>query len=168
MNEDRTGKSKSLKCKLKEFIDRLEDNMDSGAEMTGWDVCHLLRNQFKLDIKKAKTLMEVFAEEEKKNIEPQKGFDPTPIEKLIGKPMKKIQNPVNPKLGPSRKWSRIMRASGLIEWVCEHGCGHPDEYSAEQLDIKNGHKSGTWSVHGCDGCCHNSNFPGRTKKCIKS
>jgi len=38
----------------------------------------------------------------------------------------------------------ICRPSGVIEWVCKHGVGHPID-----ANIHNG-------IHGCDGCCvHN-------------
>lgn len=42
----------------------------------------------------------------------------------------------------------------LIEIFCEHGCGHPMPESVEWLEAhaKPGSK-GTWSMHGCDGCC---------------
>ena len=53
------------------------------------------------------------------------------------------------------KWKRIVRASGLIEWQCEHGVGHPDPQS-----IKNMGDDG-WGIHGCDGCCSRDDFPGR-------
>lgn len=51
-------------------------------------------------------------------------------------------------------WKRVVRASGLIEWVCEHGVGHPDQASVKQLGEGYG-------IHGCDGCCGRADFPGR-------
>ena len=54
------------------------------------------------------------------------------------------------------KWRRITRETGLIEWVCEHGVGHPDMDSV--------HKMGNeWGIHGCDGCCSLEDFPGKSK-----
>ncbi len=50
-------------------------------------------------------------------------------------------------------WPMSLRETMLIERVCEHGVGHPDPDSAAYFDRVNGHKPGTWSVHGCDGCC---------------
>lgn len=52
-------------------------------------------------------------------------------------------------------WSEglLIRETGLIEHVCKHGVGHPDPRSSAWHDEKRNHKSGTWSVHGCDGCC---------------
>lgn len=59
------------------------------------------------------------------------------------------------------EWKRIVRETGLVEWVCKHGVGHPDPVSAAMLDRALGHQHGTWSVHGCDGCCARTAFPGR-------
>jgi len=39
----------------------------------------------------------------------------------------------------------IVRTTGIIEWICKHGVGHP-------VEIPEQHKS--WGgIHGCDGCC---------------
>lgn len=51
-------------------------------------------------------------------------------------------------------WTRIVRASGLVEWICPHGVGHPDPASARAMGE-------SWSIHGCDGCCSREDFPGR-------
>lgn len=59
------------------------------------------------------------------------------------------------------KWKLLHRASGLVEWICEHGVGHPDEDSAELIAKHYGHSTDTWLVHGCDGCCSKKDFPGR-------
>ena len=63
-------------------------------------------------------------------------------------------------------WKKIRRASGLIEWVCEHSVGHPDYESAEELDKDPRLKGskGTWLIHGCDRCCFREDFPGKPKK----
>lgn len=68
------------------------------------------------------------------------------------------------------KWHRLTRETGLIEWVCEHGIGHPDADScvhvarvmAERYP-DGGHTADVWSVHGCDGCCCRDDFPGYFK-----
>ena len=46
-----------------------------------------------------------------------------------------------------------VRKSGLREWVCEHGIGHPIPSSAELVAKQKGHDVSTWLIHGCDGCC---------------
>ncbi len=61
-------------------------------------------------------------------------------------------------------WLENIRETGLLEWVCEHGIGHPDFQSANEMDKTHGHEPGTWSVHGCDGCCGHPDFPGRKKE----
>jgi len=90
------------------------------------------------------------------------------------------------------KWKKIIRETGLREWVCEHGIGHPDEISAHIMaaavihdaginldnnpdyfsdgtDVIKGKLEykdvvGAWLVHGCDGCCQRDDFPGAIKK----
>ena len=62
------------------------------------------------------------------------------------------------------KWKKIIRESGLIEWECEHGIGHPDEVSAQIIADKFGHSVETWMTHGCDSCCSRDDFPGKDKK----
>lgn len=54
------------------------------------------------------------------------------------------------------KWKRIVRETGLTEWQCEHGIGHPDFESAEKMGEG-------WGIHGCDGCCSRPDFPGKKK-----
>ena len=60
-------------------------------------------------------------------------------------------------------FERIVRDSTLVEYVCEHGVGHPDRESAIGLAEYYGHANGTWMVHGCcgDGCCRREDFPGK-------
>lgn len=48
-------------------------------------------------------------------------------------------------------WPIVVRASTLIERLCEHGIGHPDPDSAAFLNWRDGHDM--WDIHGCDGCC---------------
>ncbi len=38
----------------------------------------------------------------------------------------------------------IVRVDGRVEWICEHGVGHP-VYSPRQSEAD--------FIHGCDGCC---------------
>ena len=45
-------------------------------------------------------------------------------------------------------WKRVVRESGLIEWVCPHEVGHPAPIKKNQLLIDRG-----LGIHGCDGCC---------------
>lgn len=59
------------------------------------------------------------------------------------------------------KWVKAKRASGLIEWICEHGVGHPDIESAEKVASKRNHDVDVWLTHCCDGCCGKDDFPGR-------
>ena len=43
-----------------------------------------------------------------------------------------------------------VRETGLVEHICEHGCGHPATYSVRWFE-KQGFKG--MGVHGCCGCC---------------
>jgi hypothetical protein len=52
----------------------------------------------------------------------------------------------------------IRRKSGLMEWVCEHGVGHPLLASAIKIANKHKHILSTWLTHGCDGCCKSEEF----------
>ena len=55
----------------------------------------------------------------------------------------------------------LRRDTGLMEFVCIHGVGHPAAQSAAFLDslyLKEGQR-GCWSVHGCDGCCGRDDMP---------
>lgn len=51
---------------------------------------------------------------------------------------------------PKPKWAvdQTTRSSGLVEDVCEHGVGHPNEHW-----LKANPKLEYLSIHGCDGCC---------------
>jgi len=62
----------------------------------------------------------------------------------------------NPSDHRMRDWPMNLRETMLIERMCAHGVGHPDPDSAAWMDKRMGHKPGTWSVHGCDGCCSRS------------
>jgi hypothetical protein len=66
------------------------------------------------------------------------------------------------------KWTKTTRASGLVEWVCEHGVGHPDRRSAQELADKYKHDVDTWLTHSCDGCCTRKDFPGNEDSCCSS
>lgn len=62
-----------------------------------------------------------------------------------------IHNPSNHVM---RNWRMHLRETGLVERMCEHGIGHPDPDSAAYFDSHGPVGSrGTWTVHGCDGCC---------------
>lgn len=50
---------------------------------------------------------------------------------------------------PSWAVRQIKRASGLLEWLCEHGVGHPSMKQPKSFK-----KVDDWSIHGCDGCCN--------------
>lgn len=58
-----------------------------------------------------------------------------------------------PSLHPMIEEPMHLRETGLIERMCRHGVGHPDPDSAAFMDRAYGHRPGTWSIHGCDGCC---------------
>ncbi len=46
---------------------------------------------------------------------------------------------------------RLTREDGRIEWICEHGVGHPIGHVTKWVN---------WmSVHGCDGCCSEPKVP---------
>ena len=63
------------------------------------------------------------------------------------------------------KWEKSTRSNGLVEWVCEkHGTGHPDYESAKLIAKHYGHPVDAWLTHGCCGCCHSEEFPGKQKK----
>lgn len=42
---------------------------------------------------------------------------------------------------------------GIFERICEHGIGHPD---LDQFDYWRSVDQDSQAVHGCDGCCFNS------------
>jgi len=49
---------------------------------------------------------------------------------------------------PKPEWAtmQLVRETGLVEDVCEHGVGHPNRHYL---------RTHPWAseVHGCDGCC---------------
>lgn len=75
-------------------------------------------------------------------------------------------------------WKKVIRASGLIEWECEHGVGHPDSNSVEIMNKASEEyhkKKGIpleedgdygWGIHGCceESCCSRDDFPGKKRK----
>lgn len=63
-----------------------------------------------------------------------------------------------PSLHPMIEEPMQLRETGLIERRCVHGVGHPDPDSAAFFDRALGHTPGTWSTHGCDGCCSLTRF----------
>ena len=54
---------------------------------------------------------------------------------------------------PDGTWGRteevdrvIIREDGRVEWACKHGVGHPIGHLTKWVE--------SWmGVHGCDGCC---------------
>lgn len=44
--------------------------------------------------------------------------------------------------------SQLVRETGLVEDVCEHGVGHPNRDFIKRKKLGWG-----WTVHGCCGCC---------------
>lgn len=49
-------------------------------------------------------------------------------------------------------WTVTYRADGRVEYVCEHGCGHPVARRTREKDV---YKPCTDvdMIHGCCGCC---------------
>lgn len=49
--------------------------------------------------------------------------------------------------------STIRRETGLIEHICQHGCGHPAYGSVDWMEMVTGDDS--WGIHGCcqESCC---------------
>jgi len=53
---------------------------------------------------------------------------------------------------PSWAKMQLLRETGLVEDVCEHGVGHPNQDWMD--DRKKSHTDQDyWGRHGCDGCC---------------
>lgn len=53
----------------------------------------------------------------------------------------------------------IRRETGLIEAICsEHGVGHPVYGSAHWLSLVTDNSVDTWMVHGCCGCCNDTEW----------
>ena len=57
---------------------------------------------------------------------------------------------------PKPDWAikQIVRESGLVEDICKHFLGHPNQAWLKKNDPKNIYGFG---VHGCDNCCSNDN-----------
>ena len=55
---------------------------------------------------------------------------------------------------PKPDWaiSQLTRASGLVEDICEHGVGHPNQDWLVRRKFSHPTEN-HWGVHGCDGCC---------------
>lgn len=71
-------------------------------------------------------------------------------------------------LYPKPDWAthQIVRASGLVEDICEHGVGHPN-ISWLKIHDKNG--DGGFGIHGCckNLCCFDEDTKKRIKREIK-
>ena len=59
---------------------------------------------------------------------------------------------IDQELYPRPPWAvkQIVRASGLVEDICEHNLGHPNREYIERHDPDGELGLG---IHGCDGCC---------------
>ena len=59
---------------------------------------------------------------------------------------------------PRPHWAveQIIRGSGLVEDICEHGVGHPNRLWLQKNDPDN---KMYMSTHGCDGCCCKRELP---------
>lgn len=53
------------------------------------------------------------------------------------------------------KWAvRQIKRDGMIEDICKHGIGHPNEvWLKEMIDLHGEEDGGCMGVHGCDCCC---------------
>jgi hypothetical protein len=73
------------------------------------------------------------------------------------------------------EWQTIRRETGLIEHKCEHGIGHSNPASSCRIAWHNINsplysrvpseknyraEANAWTIHGCDGCCQDFDFPG--------
>jgi len=65
------------------------------------------------------------------------------------------------------KWTEIRRETGLVEYVCEHGVGHPAVGSALWQAETRREDEEAWMIHGCDGCCARDDFPGTAIESLK-
>lgn len=63
---------------------------------------------------------------------------------------------------PAWAVDQIVRASGLVEDICKHGVGHPNEEWLRSHCLKP-ETYHTWSIHGCDGCCSEA-----VKECLSN
>lgn len=50
----------------------------------------------------------------------------------------------------------VLRLDGRIEWICDHGIGHP-VWFADKADK-------AWGIHRCDGCCEDAPKSGWPKE----
>lgn len=59
---------------------------------------------------------------------------------------------IDQRLYPKPKWAvkQIVRASGLVEDICEHSIGHPN---TGWMKIHDPDGELGLGIHGCDGCC---------------
>lgn len=85
-------------------------------------------------------------------------------DKIFRKPAPKPKPVTRTKRAPNQNWTRLVRMSGLIEWVDDRGVGHPDYESAKAVAKKYGHSIKHWLTHGCNGRCSAKNFPGNKKE----
>lgn len=48
---------------------------------------------------------------------------------------------------------RLDRRYALAERICPHGVGHPDPDSLAYIEMEVGPSAAVDAIHGCDGCC---------------
>lgn len=63
-----------------------------------------------------------------------------------------IDAEIDQKLYQKPEWAvkQVVRASGLVEDICEHGIGHPN---GPWMKIHDPNGEQGFGIHGCDGCC---------------
>lgn len=59
---------------------------------------------------------------------------------------------------PNWAVDQVVRISGLVEDICEHGIGHPNR---EFLDKHPEMAKKGYGIHGCDGCCRDNTCAGQ-------
>jgi len=72
---------------------------------------------------------------------------------------------IDQKLYPKPDWavSQIVRSSGLVEDICEHGVGHPN---AAYLRIHDPDGELGLGIHGCDQCCFDEKLKKKLEETI--
>lgn len=62
---------------------------------------------------------------------------------------------------PAWAIAQLIRMSGLLEDICEHGVGHPNQAF---LDANKEMFDKGYSIHDCDGCCSKGKVYIKTKQ----
>jgi len=68
-------------------------------------------------------------------------------------------------LKPDWATHQVVRSSGLVEDICEHGIGHPN---AEYLRINDPNGELGFACHGCDLCCCDEETKKKIREEIKN